>query len=250
MCSVTLQTFLKKQLSHPKYPALNNASKFFLNGGDLDFDEIERKLMTSETIRTSKDDACAKSYTCFSKETLNADLQKLQQVKELVAWYDWSGFMVPVEKAEQPTTTTSSPSVPVPGPKAAPLQNWVDLMEEEETDPMQNDFELENESDVETEQPICVEVQPVPQIPEPEKKPEPCCCSCCSNRFPLPPPGAKKGYKTRVCTQMPKHNTLSSGRPCTFPGVCSFAHSKEEAAFYTAYWADPSRFATCSNSIW
>jgi hypothetical protein len=154
-------------------------------------------------------------------------------VKEIATWYDFSGLMVAVEKtkAEAPKQTASS------SPKPAPL-SWMTLMEEEEeNDPMENDFETEPVVDLDHPLPVVVAQiqQDAPQAPEPEKKHEPCCC--CSSSFPPPPPGAKKGLKTKVCTQIPKHNKPPAGKPCTFPGLCSFAHSKEEADFYTAWWA-------------
>jgi hypothetical protein len=69
---------------------------------------------------------------------------------------------------------------------------------------------------------VTVKAVPVPQTATP------------STPFPLPPADAKPGYKTRVCTKIPKYNKLTTGYPCTFGKGCTYAHSAEEANFYRA----------------
>jgi hypothetical protein len=210
-----LQNTVKAAFSDPNHPALNHASFDFRNGGELDLGLIERKLRSWETISTAKDDAFG-SCKCFSETIIRSDLKRFDEVMHIFRSFNWVDYSDVVVK-EEPL-----------------LWSDFDMSDQEDNDP-RDALEPEPVQDVRLFK--GGQTQKIQVLPEPEKIPEP---HCCHPSFPSPPsgvPGVKRGWRTRVCTNIPKKCAPPVGKPCTFTGLCSFAHSKEEAAFYATYWS-------------
>jgi hypothetical protein len=178
--------------------------------GDCEFPNLKELLQKLKRLDTTfsdaKDDACV----CFDKESIRVALVVVRGQKHRLGsfWSQYDALSKPEEKTVVVTVCRSN-------------MRSVDLDTEENEINPQLDAEEQDSDPVISIDEHEVSIVKVQEPEEPEPTP-----------YPLPPADAKPGYKTRVCTKMPKYNKLTTGFPCTFGKGCSYAHSHEEASFY------------------